>query len=213
MKFKISVILLSIMLIFSSIIVSANFKLSKRKILQSEQDNIIEIKVAIYTDEIENEEFHSEFMRTRYFVYALRNYNWTVNNTSYGFKVNLLSTKELNKGELTVENYDVLIYPPGTFDKKLTKTYLSKLHPHNILEKKRIRDFIKQGGGFFGTCAGAIIAGEMVNKPETLWEKMFQNAMLDISDVNCNVQYKMPLVHDVVRKKIEMSPKNAYYWY
>jgi len=212
MKIKIFAIVLLILMISNIYIASASV-IQKNTLDDSSDDDTINIRVAIFTDEEENEEFYSQFRRTRYFVYALRDYNWTVDDTTYSFDVDLLSTKNLKKGLLTKENYDVMIYPPDTIDTKLTSTYISRYNPSNIIERKRIRDFIEDGGGYFGTCAGAMVAGDMTNRPETVWEKFYQNAMLGISDVKCDLEYQMPLISDLIPGRKPITPNAAYLWY
>lgn len=153
-----------------------------------------EIRVAIFTDEKESdEEFYGPYGRTRYFMWALSDYSWKVGKASYRFVATLLPTKSLLKRDLTTDKYDVLLYPPDTADENLFSTGLSKL-PRNIIRERNIANFIKDGGGYFGTCGGALIAGDMENKPKTFLEKMFKNSCLGISGVNVHWDGGIPIL-------------------
>ena len=164
-------------------------------IVNGDKGDITEIRVAIYTDEIENEDFHGPYGRTRYFLYAL-DYDWKAGDRSYHFVTTLLPTKSILRGELTTDNYDVLIYPPDTADENLFYTGLSLL-PRNILRVRNIVNFIKDGGGFFGTCGGALIAGNVVNKPETYGERIMKKSCLGISGLNIEFNSAIPLLTQI----------------
>jgi hypothetical protein len=168
---------------------------SNREVVSATDNNIEtkEIRVAIYTDEIENEEFYGPYGRTRYFMWALSDYSWKVGKTSYRFVATLLPTKSLLRGDLTTNKYDVLLYPPDTADENLFITGFSRL-PRNIIRERNIANFIKDGGGYFGTCGGALIAGGMENKPKTFLEKMFKNSCLGISGVNVQFKAGIPIL-------------------
>ena len=153
-----------------------------------------DIRVAILTDEKESDEdFYGPYGRTRYFMWALSDYNWTVGETSYCFDVSLLPTKKLLRGGLTTDKYDVLLYPPDTANEKLFTTGFSRL-PRNILRKKRITDFVEDGGGYFATCGGAAISGDLENKPKTLMERLLKNSCLGISGVNISINTAIPIL-------------------
>ena len=206
-------------IVIASIIVSGVFVASANELHANlsdcpKDDNPIDIRVAIYTDEKEtDEEFYSPYRRTCYFIYALRDYSWKVGDTTYRFVVDLLPTKSLYKGKLTVDNYDVLLYPPDTPDEKISTSFF-RFQPRNIIETTRIKKFINEGGGFFGTCAGSMVAGGMENKPNTLNERVIHNLNLGISAVNVEYEEAMPLLCQLRGLEADaVGPAGAYLWY
>ncbi|MCJ7571780.1 MAG: hypothetical protein MUO82_07885 [Candidatus Thermoplasmatota archaeon] len=169
-------------------------------------DNYREIKVALYTDEIENELFYSPYRRTCYFVYALRDYTWKVNNKTYIFKVDLLSSKDLFRGKLIFNQYDMILFPPDQSRERNKREH--------IFEKINIELFIKLGGGYFGTCAGSTVSGDMINKPDTNLERGWKKRMLGISDVKECLNRAIPLYCQFIgRSPTSIGPCYAYYSY
>lgn len=160
--------------------------------------DIRDIRVAIYTDEKEDETFYGPFGRTRYFVWAL-NYSWQVGDIVYRFNTTLLPTKSILRAALKVDTYDVLIYPPDTYDEYIFRRALRFL-PQNIIVVRQIRDFVKNGGGYYGSCGGALIAGHMVNKPNSLFERLHKNGMLGISCIGIYMEGSIPLLCQFVGK-------------
>lgn len=61
-----------------------------------------------------------------------------------------LSARDIQAGKLTLSKYDMLVMPGGK-----SWIYLDDLKETGA---KAIRDFVSQGGGYFGTCAGAFFA-------------------------------------------------------
>ena len=58
-------------------------------------DDPTDIRVAIYTEEKETDpDFYGPYGRTRYFMWALKNYIWKSGNTLYRFEPTLLSNKQ-----------------------------------------------------------------------------------------------------------------------
>ena len=201
----------SIMIPADSNIISVTSR--KESINESSDDNTVVIRVALYTDEPEDQEFYSQFRRTRYFVYALRDYSWAVGDTTYTFKLDFVTTKMVLSGQLTTQNYDVMIYPPDQADGKVSLT-LSRYQPQNLIERQKITKFIKQGGGYFGTCAGAIIAGDIINEPETYMEHAWSNLCYGFAEVDSDFKVGMPLFPQLKRLPAEsIGSAGAYFWY
>ncbi len=200
MKIKILAIVVTFILIGSTFIASANIK-SKDDVEKnsSDGDNVVNIRVAILTDEEENEEFHSQHGRTRYFIYALKGYSWKVEETTYRFVPTLLSNKRLLKGELTTDNYDVLLPAPDSIWEDAIFTGLRPLK--NKIRIQKIVDFIKAGGGYYGSCSAAFVAGDMKNKPDTFFERMWQNGCFKISSVNHELNCALPIVSHFMGKE------------
>jgi len=211
MKIKIFVIVVMMIMIGSTLITSANIY-NIDNIKNSSNNNIVKIRVAIYTDEKEDAIFYGPYARTVYFVNALSDYCWKVGNTSYKIVTTLLSTKAILKGELKTKNFDVLIYPPDTADQDMFYTGFSRL-PKNRIREKNIAEFINKGGGYFGTCGGAMIAGDMTNRPKTLVEKLWKNSCLEISDVDILFKTHAPLIGQLFGKSPESFGTFAYLFY
>lgn len=182
-------------------------------ITTDDKDETVDIRVAIFTDEEENEDFYGPYSRTCYFVFAMKNYSWKVNDKTYSFKIDLLPSKELRSGKLTTENYDVLLYPPETAHYK-TFTCFTRFKIKKLIEKKVIAEFVEDGGGVFGTCGGSIILGGLENKPDTYIEKVSKNSMLHISPITTESNLGLPLICELAGFNEErIGSSGAYYWY
>jgi len=164
MKTKIIIVSVILIIISSSVMpvfgyenYTDNFE-SKSSLNELEYEEVV-IRVAIYVKyEVGSyEKFYSPTGRTGYFKRMLDDYKWTVGNKCYSFLATLLTDEQLFKGELTTDNFDVFLYPPGTADTYYLETGYHRL-PENELRVKLIKDFVKDGGGYFGTCGGAGIA-------------------------------------------------------
>jgi len=212
---KIIAIVVMLVMLGSTLVVSANLDTNyddEMGSITSNNSNIVEIRVAILTDEVENEEFHSQHGRTRYFIYALRDYSWEVDDITYQFIPTLLSTKRLLKGELTLDNYDVLLPPPDPLFEKMFSTGFSRL-PKNKLKIRKIQDFIKSGGGYYGSCAAASFAGDMINEPKTFYEKMWKNSCFGISSIKHVYHMAMPMFSQWLGYGIEATGVAGYIEY
>ena len=172
----------------------------------------IEINVAIYTDEKEDEEFYGPYGRTRYFMWALSDYSWQVGDKIYQFKPTLLSTQDILNGHLTIDQFDVLLYPPSTADENLFITGFSRL-PNNKHRVEHIVSFIESGGGYFGTCAGSAIAGTLQNKPLTFFETMWKKSALGISVTQCNINMAVPILSQWIGRDLERISIGGYIQY
>lgn len=214
MKIKTLAIVTMLIIIGSSVVTSANVKHNNDiENTTNDIDDVIEIRVAIYTDEKETDlDFYSPYARTRYFIWALRDYSWKVGDTLYRFVPTLLSTKRLLKGELTIDNYDVLLYTPEQADTYLLYTGFSRL-PKNKIRVRNVANFVKDGGGYFGTCGGALIAGDMENKPTTFAERAMKNSCLGISCANIQWKTTIPLFYCMLGREPKAMGEMAYVWY
>jgi hypothetical protein len=183
-----------ILLVLMSTLLPAGlcFDDSKHPVPTKNPTKLQEIRVAIYTDEKEDENFYGPYGRTRYFVWAL-NYSWQVGDTIYRFDTSLVPTSNILAGDLTVDMFDVLIYPPDTYDEYVFSRALKNL-PRNKMIAQHIRHFVEEGGGYFGTCGGALIAGDMRNTPSTFFEKVIKNGMLHISCIDVFFEGSIPLL-------------------
>jgi hypothetical protein len=215
MKIKTLTLIIILVMLGSIFATSANNVKSNiidNKIKNSNIIKEIDIRVAIYTDEKESDpEFYSPYGRTRYFMFAL-DYDWQVGDRTYNFVPTLLTTKDILRKKLTTDNFDVFLYPPDTADQFIFTTGISIL-PRNIIRERKIANFIGDGGGFFGTCGGAIIAGDITNKPKTFLERIFKNTCLEISDVDIEYKTTLPLFSQIIGLEPESLGIHAYLFY
>jgi hypothetical protein len=168
------------------------------------EEPTVDIRIALYTNEEESDpEFYSIYKRTCYFIYALDDYTWQVGNTTYSFKIDFMNSNELFSGELTKEEYDVFLYTPIKAD------YESK--PSKV--KENLFPFIKDGGGYLGICASAMMMANMTNEPETSWEKTWKNRELGISCTNIEIKGGTPFYNQLFGNKPEdLGPTAVYTW-
>jgi|GEM_PF-558340 len=188
----ISIFLILLMLVGNFTIIGLTKQDNDSRAAIIKPTNIRDIRVAIYTDEKEDENFFGPYGRTRYFVWAL-NYSWQVGDITYCFTTTLLPTKKLLQGTLSKENYDVLIYPPDTYDEYVFSRSL-KFLPKNKIIAQQIKNFVEEGGGYYGSCGGAEITGDMLNTPNTFFERVIKNGMLKISCIDIYFDGSIPLL-------------------
>jgi hypothetical protein len=162
----------------------------------------IEIRVAIYTDLIEE----------KCFLLPLKNYNWKVGTNTYYFMPTILTTKDILKGELSIDKYDVLIYSFNQADQYLLRTGFSNL-PRNKIIVKNIVNFVEAGGGYYGSCGAAAIAGEMKNEPKSFLERAMKKSSLGISAVEFRYDTAIPILNELVGKGPETVDMQAYLLY
>jgi len=192
-RIKALAFLIMLIMIGSTFVVTANVE--HNEVENSATINVDEkdIRVAILTDEKESDDFYGPYGRTRYFMWALKDFSWKVGDTLYNFEVTLLPTKSLLRGKLTTDNYDVLVYPPDTANEKIFFTGFKNL-PRNILKRRAITNFIKDGGGYLATCGGAAISVKMENKPKTFLEYMTRNSYLGVSALKMKIDSAIPIL-------------------
>ncbi len=200
---KIKIFLLITMLIISGATVVAKVNDNDNiKNSANSNENVNEIHVAIYTDAKEE----------KYYLLPLKNYNWKVGQTTYCFVPTILSTKSILQGELKIENYDVLIYSFNQADQYLLKTSFSRL-PKNKIIVRNIANFIKDGGGYYGSCGGCGIAGGMKNKPKSFLERAMKQSGLGISCVEFQYDTAIPILTEMRGNGPESVDMQAYLFY
>ena len=201
MKLKILTIAIMLIMVSSTFLVTAKLKDndSTEKTLTIDTK---EIRVAIYTDTKDE----------AYYMLPLKNYNWKVGNTKYYFVPNLLTTENILRGELNIDDYDILIYSFNQADQNIFGTSFSS-SPKNKIIVRNILNFIKDGGGYYGSCGGCGIAGGMINKPESLLEKMMYKSSLGITGVNFEYNSAIPLLSDFTRREPESVDMQSYLFY
>jgi len=200
---KIKIFVLIIMLIISSAVVSANVNDDDGvKNSPNSNEDIKEIRVAIYTD-IKDE---------KYFLSPLRYYDWKVGKTTYCFVPTILTTKDMLNGELKIEKYDVFIYSFNQADQYLLGTSFSRL-PKNKIIVRNIFNFVEDGGGYYGSCGGCGIAGGMKNKPKSFLERAMKQSGLGISGVEFQYDTGIPILTELRGRGPESVDMQSYLFY
>lgn len=114
----------------------------------------------------------------------LFNYTWIANNTLYKFECTELTLKELmGDGErpLNISNFDLLLV--GVSFKGYTRDFRYPELGENI------REFLLQGGGYLGICAGATRATQGYENPDKLYEKHLNNCVFKIANLYANSDF------------------------
>lgn len=150
-----------------------------------------------------------------YFPVILDGYAWCSKNASYKFSTTYIFDKDILQGRLNVSDYDVLLIPGGGVGdgESIMKGFNSL--PKVRKWKKRISNFVKDGGGIVGICGGAsLITGLSTRRrktPKTFMERQYSKCSLGISCVNS--YYKdlgLPLFYPFQHKHPEKIGANAY---
>jgi len=191
MSAKIVIFGLTLMMLTGSLLSSA--ELHNNETGNTSPITTKDVRVAIYTDENEDARFYGPYGRTRYFVWALKDYDWQVGPITYRFVPKLISTKDILQGQLTTNNFDAMIYPPDTFDEYVFGRAMKNL-PKNKVNVREIKKFVENGGGYFGSCGGALVAGDILNTPDTFFERVLQRAMIGISCCGVYFDGSIPLL-------------------
>ena len=167
----------------------------------SDFDDVVEIRVAIYSM---GDVYASGILK--YFD-ILDGYQWQVENKTYRFNLTTIDDKGIFKGKLNTKNYDVFTIDWAEADSLILR--FSRYTIRNIIWKNKIADFIKDGGGYFGHCAGAeIMSSGFINKPDTLAEKQIDRASMHISQVKLCHHTCYPFNTEKIA-----SSAGAYYWF
>jgi hypothetical protein len=113
---------------------------------------------------------------------ALSNFRFSYNGIEYRFNVTLLDFKEIVKGKLDANKYDVLMFPGGPI--YYVQTTLDDITFFRVW-KRNIKKFISAGGGYVGTCGGAAMACQ---DPVIFWPVVhsigFVNLHVDVDVLN-----------------------------
>jgi len=209
MNLKISIFVIIFLLLVSSFISSANVKEDISCIYTSEKLNIIEIKVAVLSQE------NTYASMVDFFTNIIDGYHWTVRNKSYNFITILISEMDVLKGKLTTENFDLLHIPAMEADRLTLKRFYPSIQ--NKIWKTNIANFIKNGGGYVGYCAGASIVMGTDDKSKTLSQIILDN-MVEISSVKRFREDNLPFFYQVpflcqLSGKPEAIGDDAYRWF
>lgn len=207
MKTKILTVLIMLVVCFSVFKVSADVTDNNNVNKTLGEVNVVEIRVAIHDDNLDinndNESGGGKFL-----IFPLRDYEWRVGNYLYCFKIDVLTTKDILNEKLNASNYDVFINSWAQVDYYMLYTGFSNL-PKNKIRVREIKKFIENGGGYYGSCGGSTIAGNMINEPDTLFERVVKKSCLGISCFN--VELHTGKILSIIRQ--EISPSLGHHAY
>lgn len=114
----------------------------------------------------------------------LFNYTWIANDTLYKFTCTELTLEELIGGgeqPLNISNFDLLLV--GVSFKGYTRDFRYPELGENI------REFLLQGGGYLGICAGATRATQGYENPNKLYKKHLNRCVFKIANVYANSDF------------------------
>jgi hypothetical protein len=150
-----------------------------------------------------------------YFPIILNDYSWIVGGVKYCFKTTFIYDKDIIRGKLNINNYDVLLIPGGGVGDGEAVVKGFKNFGNTKKWKKQIHNFTKNGGGIVGICGGAALITSLDmgpnKKPKTLTEKQYDKSSLKITKVKH--YYKnlaFPLLYPFQRKHPEKIGATAY---
>ena len=177
MKIKILAIGIILMMILGTLLTGGKIHNDET----TANDEIREIRIAIYSmGEV-------IFSDTQNYFKIFDGYQWQVGNRIYRFTLTAIDDTGILKGELNTKNYDV--FTMAWMEATQMNTKLAPPSIKNIIWKRKIADFVKEGGGYFGSCAAAVImTSGLSNRPETIYEKLIDNGSMHISQVKSYLQ-------------------------
>jgi len=109
------------------------------------------------------------------------NYSWIANDTLYKFTIRELTLDEVagfGDKPLNTDNYDLLIVGANY------NSYIRDCVNNKI--RKNIKDFLSDGGGYIGSCAGATLASMGFEKANGLFHRFANRGVLKIANVYSN---------------------------
>jgi len=121
-------------------------------------------------------------------------YVWESNNTIYKFNCTELTLEEVmgcGKRPLSNKNFDLLVVG-ASFDSFYRDAKDPKI-------QENIKEFLVNGGGYIGVCAGTVFATQGYKTPNRIYKKFMNQRVLKIADVyiNCDLygeaQYEFKL--------------------
>jgi glutamine amidotransferase-like uncharacterized protein len=168
------------------------------------------IKIAILSKE-------PFFWKSRkYYHYAiLNNYTWRTHNNNYRISVKYVNDKDIIKGKLILDNFNVLLVPGGGVGNNQALLKGFNCFRKIRIFKKNITDFIKNGGGYVGVCGGAALMTKLVkDNNETLTsisEKLYNKSSLGASCVSSYFKnLAFPIFYPFQYKHPEKIGNSAY---
>jgi len=148
------------------------------------------------------------------FGHLLNDYQWRVGDKLYRFTTTEIFDKEILRGDLNTNNYDLLLVPgAGVGDgESIVKGF--PLRPLVKKWKSEIVAFIKSGGGYTGYCGGAALITELEKEPETFLERQYEKSNLGISCVKSYYkEVAMYILYPFQRWMPEKIGAGTYIWF
>ena len=145
----------------------------------------------------------------------LNKYSWTSKNNSYEFCTQWLTDFQIASGMLGRKGFNLLVIPG------IGKEFRRPIDDAFLLHwKKEIRDFVANGGGYFGTCGGANLASlglveakQRGWEKETVWEWFMNKSAIGIAPVKAYQDMGDPIACSLVYKNPSRIGHSAYIWY
>ena len=150
-----------------------------------------------------------------YFPVILNDYSWKAGNQTYKFSTKYVYDKDIRKGKLNIDDFDVLLVPGGGVGdgEAIAKGFNSSLKVRKF--KKQIQKFIKDGGSYIGICGGTALCTGLITgpgkNPTSFYERQYKKSNLKISAVES--YYKdlaLPLFNIFQRKHPERIGATGY---
>jgi len=150
---------------------------------KSKQDETKIIRVAILADEP-----LGWGSGKHYFPLILNGYSWKTSEASYKIITDYVYDKEIIRGKLVDENYDVLLAPGGGVGDGESIVKGFNFLPSVRRWKLKIREFIQNGGGYVGICGGTALITDLKTgpgkDPTSIYERLYNKSALGITSVS-----------------------------
>jgi len=182
MKIKFIAIVIIFTFFVSNFIVTAELKIKEGKDSKTDienDNNLVEIQTAIFSNS--NAKFTSLIPTLEEF----ETYQWKVGNTLYKFKVFILTKKDIYRGRLSTNKYDLLIIPANEGEHMARELIFMPMK--QVLWKKNIADFIKDGGGYVGYCASSYIMAQLESKINSIGSKALKASNVGLSQAKIDI--------------------------
>lgn len=145
----------------------------------------------------------------------LNGYSWETNEVRYEFRVKWVKDFQIANGILRKENFSILLIPG------IGKEFWRILDDEKLSRwKNEIRNFVANGGGYFGSCGGANIASLGLLSPQkrgweswTVWEWFMNKSVLGIAPVKSYQDMADPIASSIIWKNPSRVGMSAYVWY
>jgi hypothetical protein len=206
MKLKIKVIFIMLLLVVNI----PNIAVAQTTTANSET-SMKEIRVALFTmGDLYGSTLGLYLKIFNGFEWEMGNgYQWQVGNISYRMNVKLIDDNGIFHGELNTKNFDVLLIPYMEAEYLIQQHYKPTIH--NCIWKKRFADFVKDGGGYIGYCASAVLVTKLSNRPDTFNENMLNKMHVDITKIKSYVEAGIPFLIQLSGHPEKIGPP-AYQW-
>jgi len=147
-----------------------------------------------------------------YFIDMFEDYQWIVGNTKYCFELDLLYDKDILRGKLNADRYDLIIVPGGGVGDGES---MIKCFPtfKNFMWKRKFASFIKNGGGYYGICGGTALITDLDldRKPRSFLEYAYEKSSLGVTWVKSHYKtVSMPIFDKIAGLPPEYVGAAAY---